>query len=161
MTNAKDNLSIIFMINSILSSIPLPEDKKEEIKTNLFSDLSSHLGEDWSVLPVNSKRMAAVVFSLNYILLPYGITPSKVSEAVLKYSQEENLSSMANEVLEFLKPFTSSPDKFTSLIPDFSDLSPILKEKAQEIGSELTSKGKDLFGKLKDKMDKMSDSSKK
>ena len=162
MTNTKDNLSIIFMINSVLNSIPLPEDRKKEIKTNIFSDLTDHLGDDWSVLPVNSNRMAAVIFTLNSVLLPYGITPSKVAEAVLKYSQEKNLSNMTNEALNFLKPFTSfSQEDFTSLIPDFSDISSFFKEKTQDISSEVTSKGKALFSILKDKADKMSDSSSK
>ena len=84
MTDAKDNLSIAFMINSILSSIPLPEDKQKEIKSHLFSNLAQNLGDDWDFLQVTSQRMAIVVFTLNSVLLPHGITPSKVADAVVE-----------------------------------------------------------------------------
>ena len=159
MNDVKDNLSIAFMINSVLSSLPIPEDKQKEIKSNLFSNLAQNLGDDWDFLPVTSKRMAIVVFTLNSVLLPHGVTPSKVAEAVFKYSQEANLSSMTNEALEYLKPFTSfSQDKFPTLQASLSDLGSIIKEKAQVISSEVASKSKDFLDKLKDKMDKKKDS---
>ena len=162
MTDAKDNLSIAFMINSILSSIPLPEDKQKEIKSHLFSNLAQNLGDDWDFLQVTSKRMAIVVFTLNSVLLPHGITPSKVADAVFKYSQEADLQNMTNEALEYLKPFASfSDDNFASLKANLGELGTVIKEKAQIIGSEVASKGKDLFGKLKDKIDKQKQSSEK
>ncbi|MDH5401422.1 MAG: hypothetical protein OEZ01_15675 [Candidatus Heimdallarchaeota archaeon] len=78
----------------------VPEDKKIQVENEISKKLGKSLGNDWKKLPTSGPRMMALYLVMNLVLVPYGITPMLILDAIIKKGKNYELDDKYNELLE-------------------------------------------------------------
>ncbi len=65
-----------------------------------MSGMEKMLGDDWTLLPVNSLTLLALTIVLNKVLTPRGITPRRIVLATLDVAEKAGFDKAANEIFQ-------------------------------------------------------------
>jgi len=143
----------------------LPADANTEVENEVVNKMRSILGDNWASLPVSGPYMMVAVLTMNYILLPMGITPISIADKAITKGKEYRLDTKFEDLLCSAKATANSTGEFTS--EKIKELTAYSEEKgkiveevihnmvksSQELGKSVLTRGKsmgkNLIGSIK------------
>ncbi len=109
----------------------LPPDQASELEMKIESDLASKLGNNWAMLPVKGPYLMVLLMIFNYTLLPKGITPATITDALINKTKEYELDKKAVNLMDSVKKNLIQTGEYTSDLAE--DITSYFKSKSEEI----------------------------
>jgi hypothetical protein len=114
----------------------VPQDQQQAVENDMENKIKKVLGNNWATLPITGPRMMVLVLIMNYVLLPYGITPSNIADKAIEKGREYEVDRKFADLMEQAKHTAETTGQFTS--ETISDLTKYSEEKGKQIGETLT-----------------------
>jgi hypothetical protein len=135
--SSKKGTLLSFAFQNLLKEFQpkVPEADQEAVEDDMQKRIKKVLGSNWATLPITGPRMMVLVLIMNYVLLPYGITPANIAEHAIGKSKEYELDRRFDELMSQAKQTAENTGQFTS--DTVKELTRYSEEKGKKIGETL------------------------
>jgi hypothetical protein len=138
MMSSKKGKLLSFAFQNMLKEFQpnVPQDQQQAVENDMEGKIKKVLGSNWATLPITGPRMMVLVLIMNYVLLPYGITPANIADKAIEKGREYEVDRKFADLMEQAKSTAETTGHFTS--ETVRELTKYSEEKGKQIGDSLT-----------------------